>query len=272
MKTLILSVIMMLGATMTHAQKNPSDTARFPLGESEIWIISKTDSAHHSIGAGTDTTQHKPTKEELTYWAGLDLGVNFLMNSNNNVNFSDKDAWLENDPARSLSWRFNFLEERIRLHKDYIGLTTGLGFTWNSYTFTDNTRLITNSDSTFGVIDSLPDYDKNKLRITYLNVPLLLQFNTNTDPERNFHVSVGVIGGLRIGSRTKQTYELDGEKIRNTVVDDFNLRPVSLDATARIGYRNFVLWANYGLVPLFKEDKGPQVYPISVGISFIPFG
>ncbi len=270
MKTLLSTIALTFVVCLANAQSTPADTARFPLGDSEIWVISKTDSARHSITIN-DTTRSKVSKEALTYWAGLDLGVNFLLNQDRKVNFSDEESWIENDPARSLSWRFNFLEERIRLYKDYVGLTTGAGFTWNSFTFTDNTRLITNSDSTYGVIDSIPEYDKNKLRVTYLNVPLLLQFNTNTDPERNFHLSVGVIGGLRIGSRTKQTYEFNGENNRSTVVDDFNLRPVTVDATARIGYRNFVLWANYSLIPMFREDKGPTVYPVSVGVSFIPF-
>lgn len=275
MKKLALTSIALLAFSAIWAQStSTADTTSFPLGDTEIIIINKNTPKPDSIPAENAFPDDDDcdNKDALTHWAGLDLGMNFLLNSNNNTDLAAKDEWLELDPARSLSWRLNIYEEKIRIVKDYVGLVTGLGFTWNSYSFNNNVSLTSNADSTFGVIDSIPEYSKNKLRASYVNVPLMVEFNTSSDPKRTFHVSAGVIGGLRIGTVNRQKFDLDGQEYDIKVRDDFNFSPVTLDATARIGYRNFTLWATYGLTPLFKDSRGPEVYPVSVGLTIIPFG
>jgi hypothetical protein len=119
--------------------------------------------------------------------------------------------------------------------------------------------------------DSLNTFDKNKLRTTYIKVPVMLEFNTSEDPKRSFHIAAGVIGGVRIGSITKQEYKVDDAKHKNRVKDDFNFSPITLDAAFRIGYGNLTLFANYGLTPLFEKDKGPEVYPVTVGLAILPW-
>ncbi len=271
MKTFITSFAALLITSVVAAQsEQPKDTTRISLPEMEILIVDKERSPSDSVKGSVGLTDEE-RKEKLTYFAGLDLGVNFLMNSSGTTGFDGQDAWLDNDPARSLSWRWNMAEEKIRIVKDYVGITTGLAIAWNSYSFTDNVRVLNNSDSTWGVVDSLPNYSKNKLRTTHLQVPLLLSLNSSLNPDRNFHIDMGVIGGLRIGSRTKQKFEVDGRTQRETTVDDFNLAPVSLDATVRVGYRNLTLWASYGLTSLFRDGKGPEAYPLAVGLTVLPF-
>ncbi len=41
--------------------------------------------------------------------------------------------------------------------------------------------------------------------------------------------------------------------------------------TGRIGYKWLNLWGYYQLSTLFEKGKGPEMYPISVGITIIPF-
>jgi hypothetical protein len=271
MKALLTSFAALLMTSMISAQSEQAkDTTRISLPEMEILIVNKEPSATDSV-KGTNEMTDDERKEKLTYFAGLDLGVNFLLNGSGTTGFEGEDSWLDNDPARSLSWRWNMAEQKIRIVKDYMGITTGLAIAWNSYTFTNNIRVVNNSDSTWGVVDSLPNYSKNKLRTTHLQVPLLLSLNSSLNPDRNFHIDMGVIGGLRIGSRTKQKYDIDGRTQRETTVDDFNLAPVSLDATVRVGYRNFTLWASYGLTSLFRDGKGPEAYPLAVGLTVLPF-
>jgi hypothetical protein len=52
------------------------------------------------------------------------------------------------------------------------------------------------------------------LKSTFVNVPLLLEFNTNKNPEKSFHLAFGVIGGFKLGSRTRQILEQNGEEIK----------------------------------------------------------
>ena len=251
-----------------------ADTTRIMLGGKQVILIDMNENV--TINADDDDEEPKTPRElsqELTFWGGIDLGVNTLFNANGVNAAPDDAAWLDTEEIRSLSWSFNFYEEKIRLIKNHVGILTGAALTYNSYGIKTNARIQHNADSTFAtqIPDSVYRFSKNKLRATYLRVPLMLEFNTSEDPERTFHLAVGAIGGLRIGSITKQFYEIDGQEYRDRVKSDFNLNSFTLDAAVRVGYRNFTLWANYGLTPLFEDGKGPEVYPLSVGLSLAMF-
>lgn len=252
-----------------------ADTTRIMFGGTQVILVSTDEDASMSIGGDDDDDELSPRElsQELSFWGGIDLGVNTLFNASGSNSLPDDASWLDTEEIRSLSWSFNFYEEKIRLYKNHIGILTGAGLTYNSYGIKSNVRIQHNADSTFAtdVPDSLFRFSKNKLRATYLRVPLMLEFNTSEDPERTFHIAIGAIGGLRIGSITKQHYEVDGQEFRDRVKSDFNLNSFMLDASVRIGYRSFTLWANYGLTPLFEDGKGPEVYPVSVGLSLNMF-
>lgn len=260
----LFALIPVLSAGISHGQ---SDTTQVQIGTAKVIIVnedsSKTDWDDDSI----DTTA------ALTHWGGIDLGVNLLVNSSNKTDLGKENDWLDLQYERSLSWRFNVLEHKIKLLDEYAGLVLGLGLSYNSYGFKNEVSVVSNTlahrDTTFGVIDTTIQYSKTKLRTTYINVPLMLEFNTSKNPKRTFHIAGGVIGGWKIGSVTKQEFELEGTEYKVRGKQDFNLTPLTLDATVRVGYRNLTLFANYGLTPLFKSGKGPEVYPVVVGLSLV---
>ena len=110
---------------------------------------------------------------------------------------------------------------------------------------------------------------KNKLVASYLTVPLLLEFNTSQNADKTVHLAVGVIGGLRIGSHLKLVKEEGNRESKSKVFDDFNLNPFRYDATVRLGYRNFTVFGSYNMAGLFKDNKGPELYPVTVGLRVI---
>jgi hypothetical protein len=269
MKTTLLSVMALCGILAPAVLEAQTDTTKIQIGTAKVIIVDED----------TTSTQLADEPEDLeaekTHWAGVDLGVNVLLNADGQTDLGEENDWLDLQYERSLSWRINLFEEKIRLVGDYVGLVTGLGLTYNSYGFKNETTLISNTpafeDTTFGVIDTVLQFSKTKLRATYLNVPLLLEFNTSADPKKSFHIAVGAIGGWKIGSITKQHYELDGSNYKVRTKQDFNLTPLTLDLTARVGYRNFTLFATYGLTPLFRDGKGPEVYPVTMGLAVAPW-
>ena len=108
---------------------------------------------------------------------------------------------------------------------------------------------------------------KNKLTVSYLTLPVILEYNTGEN--HKFHIGAGMIFGARIGSHIKQVYETDGSKYKDKTYDDFNLCPYKADATLRIGVGFVNLFANYSLTPLFKKDKQPELYPLTVGLRIL---
>lgn len=277
MKQMILAVLTLVSSATAFAQADSSkvaaDTTNMKIGDTRIILIDEDPTNNDSTAV--EYADNGPSDRlELTHFAGVDLGVNILLNSSGGTEFDSTMNWLELDYARSLTWRLNLIEQKIRLYKDYVGIMVGAGITYNSYGLRNNVKVVnTDSTGTTGIeIDpQLQDFTKNKLRVTYLNVPVMLEFNTSDQLSKSFHVSAGVTTGLKLGSLTRQKWENGDDKYNERVKGDFNFSPFTLDASVRIGYGNFTVFANYGLTPLFTKNDGPEVYPVSVGIQVAPF-
>jgi hypothetical protein len=269
MKTTIATVALLMSSFGIFAQE-PSDTTKFKIGDTKVILIDENQKDSTDVEWSEDD-DNECGKAELTYWDGIDFGMNILLNKDGKTTFEGDNEWLQLDYARSFTWRFNIIEAKVRLADDYVGIATGLGFTYNSYGLKNNVTVVNVDDSTFAVPDTLINFSKNKLRASYLNVPLMLEFNTSKDCDKNFHVALGVIGGLRMGSIAKQKYEANDNDVRSRVKNDFNMTNFTMDATVRVGYRNLTLFATYGLTPLFEDKKGPEAYNVSVGVALVPF-
>lgn len=210
----------------------------------------------------------KPEENDHAHWAGFGIMANGFLNSSGKLSSVGDAEFLELDYARSIGANFNLLEKRFPIFKEYIGLTTGLGIQWNRYMLKNNVDVFSNQDSTFGVANGFIDYRKNVLRATYLQAPLLLEFNTNKNPEKAWHLSVGVVGGIRIGSSLKTKWEEDDKTRKERVKSNFNLNPFQAYGTAIVGYHNVNLYVNYGLTEIFEKGKGPAFSPVNAGVLF----
>jgi hypothetical protein len=255
-----------------------NDTLKIKWNSSRIWIFPANAAASDSVKAEAA----KPQKKDFVHWGGLDLGVSMLTTIDNKFKVPatedtmEMNNFLDLNYSKSLFISLNLIEKNFRLYKNHIILTTGLGIEWNSYNFKKNITLnpdapyISTSNSTI-VSDSIKYY-KNKLKITYLKMPLLIEFNTNaTNPKRSFHISGGVELAYKISSKTKQRYELNGNDFKMNRRDDYHLADFKYASVVRIGYGdNLTLFMNYGLSELFEGNKGPDdidLFPLTAGVS-----
>jgi hypothetical protein len=207
-------------------------------------------------------------------WAGLELGVNGYMTPEGGINMPTGFEFLELKYEKSTNFNINFFQQSFNLAGNKLGLVTGLGIRWNNYRFANNVILSGDSSEIYGYPDTDPtrSYTKSKLTASYLMLPLLLEFQTNSHHRSNsFHIGLGVIGGVKMGSHTKQVYTTTGGgKQKQKTKDSFHLQPFILDATARVGWGPINLFATYSLIDMFREDRGPALRPFSVGI-ILPF-
>ncbi len=258
MKKIITIGLLSLFCLPTFAQEEEnSDTTRINLKNKEIIIIE----------LGDDTLSCKPKKyKSEAHWAGVDFGVSMLMNSSFQTDFPNDPHW-ENDAAKSTVWNLNIAEYKFQVAKHYFGITTGLGFNFTSVAFKNNYVLVDSPDSLYAYMDTVNNFTKNKLKAAYLTVPLLLEFNTNADADKSFYLAAGVVGGLRLTSKTKRKGEINGNKFTNKDKGTYSLNPFKLDAAVRLGYGDFGVFANYSLLPLFDTGKTSEVYPLTFGLS-----
>ncbi|HBZ66468.1 MAG TPA: hypothetical protein DEO70_06495 [Bacteroidales bacterium] len=225
------------------------------------------------------------------HWGGFDLSFNGYVNSDMNMNFSKADSYLDLDIPKSIGVHLNIYEQNIQLNPSgTIGLVTGLGIEWHNYRFEGNVRLDPDSSVLKGYFYKGVTLDKSKLTVSYLTLPVLFEYQNQADRKLSqFHVSAGVLLGVRIGSHSKliynQTdtpYELIDPATGNTVIvnkspleetykqfESFHLNPFKADAMVRIGWGYINLFGTYGITTLFRSEKGPELYPFSVGIKLI---
>ncbi len=251
------------------------DTTKLQLGSKGLSIVEGNDG--YSINViemngkkkmnDEPTEKNKKKKKFKPHYAGFEIGLNNFLDPGYSLHTGD---FMDLNTAKSWNYNLNFLEYGIGLGTSYAGLVTGMGFEWSNYIFDGNNSI---EKEIGGNIISRPEpYNgiiKSKLSMTYLTVPLLLEFQIPAGNKR-IHVSGGITGGVKLASKTKIKYQ-DGGRQKEVRKDDFSLSPFRYGATVRIGYRAINLFANYYFSPLFGETAEPELYPFSVGLNLISF-
>lgn len=271
----IFTYLAVLGCTITstaqevEVNEEGSDTTRFKIGTMEFIVIDNDTTVIKSGDPGEFEEPEFPSdRNDLTYWSGFGVGVNTFMNYEFQPNVNAPH--LQIDPANSFHYNLNLMEHRFRIVKDYFGIVTGIGFSNSRFGLQDDRmRLASNADSTYGIVDTTlaNGFSKNQLRVSYFNIPLLLHFNTSKYEDKNVYLSLGVIGGVRIGSKMRYKYDVLGGETKDKTKGTFNLNPFHASLTARMGYKNLGLFANFDMLPLFKEGTSEVAKPLTFGAT-----
>jgi hypothetical protein len=235
------------------------DTVRVNLGQRD-YVISDD---------GIKVKKHDKKPKFNGHWAGFDLGVNGLMNADRELNYPEGYPYLDLNYNKSVGVNINCFEQNINLVNQKLGLVTGLGFTWNNYRF-DKNVILTEDGKLDGYYDLDPakSYEKSKLMVASVRVPLILEFQTNSKMKANsFHIGAGVVGSARTWSHTKIKY--NGSKVKDK--GDFYINPFRADAIATLGWGVINLYGTYAITEMFRSGKGPEVYPFEVGITLAGF-
>lgn len=267
--------VTLLDGKINILDNSRNDTTSIRIGRRNIEIVEeggRTDVSIHRIEKDENEKGWRRGKHFNGHWSGFELGFNGLANDDYSLYDGTEHSgneFMELDQPKSMEVNLNFLEYNILLNDNSIGLVTGMGLSMNNYRF-DNDLTIVKGDN--GIIQPISldgeKVEKSKLTASYLTVPLLLEFQIPVNGHSNrLFISGGVIGGINLGSHTKVKYDDSKEKDRGS----FNINPFKCSATVRAGLNDLSLYACYGLTPLFKNDKGPELFPFSIGISLINF-
>lgn len=254
-------------AIPSFAQEKKKKKTTISIG-SDMVKITKSDSA------GVDMT-----KEDKTFAIEIgmvDVGINGLRDQTNYTSpealaFLHVPADRQNENlfslknSKSINVNVYPILAKLRLVKtdrQKIYLSTGIGLQMYNFRFNKNISYINNVAPAV-VMDTLL-FTKNKLGFTYLSIPLMATFKTKLVDKAWLVYGVGITGGYRIASWTKQ---ISGElgKVKNH--DKFNFNDFNSCITAEIGLDNyFRLYASYQLTPLHENAMVQN--PYCIGLRF----
>lgn len=290
---LFLAALLSLAGINAKAQndtlpKSKKDTTNINLGNTKITIIEDKKGDSKSVTVITDTTivvdldsvpnppdfPMPPTKRKQkpgNVWAGIELGINTLLNSERSFSLTGADAPYSLNYAKSVSVGINVYEYKLPIVKNNFYMSTGFGLEFNNFRFDDTSvKLDPNAKPVTATYDTTRNYTKSKLTMAYLNVPLLFTVAANNKKGKNaFHFSFGAMAGFKYRAHQKMVYFEDGDKNKPKQFDSFNTNPFRFTAMARMGYKHIGVYANYSLNQLFLKAQGPELYPLTMGVSFL---
>lgn len=237
------------------------DTTIVRIGKNDVKVITHGNNTEILLGKNK-TKKHHGEKFE-GHWQGLDLGFNGFDNAD--YSMYEVADFMSVNQGKSHEVGLNLWNLNIGVYKSYIGLVSGLGFTFNDYKFENPYTIVKSTDRIEPVALSYDDLSKTKLSVAYLNVPLLLEFQIPVNQNAGrLYINAGILGSVKLGSHTKVKH--GGSKDKD--YSGLNINSFKYDATARIGYQGIGLYAKYSMNSLFQNGKGPDLTPFTIGISF----
>ncbi|GAB4291969.1 MAG: hypothetical protein Kow0068_17230 [Marinilabiliales bacterium] len=271
--TIVTLFIFLLGFSQEETIKN--DTTKIKIGKSEIIIINKDAKNLEIIADESEDTDengdNKTSKKFRGHWGSIDIGLNNYITSDYSLNLPSEYNFLDLHTGKSWAVGLNLIEKNITLKKN-MGIITGLGFEFNNYRF-NNDYILMNDSADLYAVESAVEFRKSKLTASYLTVPLIfeVQFPANQKRRKRMHIAIGPVGALKIGSHTKYVTEMSNNGHINKEREDFHLNPFRYGISFRMGYSGINIFANYYMSTLFEKGAGPELYPVSAGISFCIF-
>ena len=247
------------------------DTSEVRMNGKKIIIIKDQEIDDDKQRTSSSTTISMWSSRRNRVWQGFEIGFTGVSYSED---FStDIPPGLEFfDPivSNSINWAINPFEVDIRIINEYVKFSTGLGYMAKNFTLANNYRLTKDVNGvTTGYQDQRLTMVRNRFRTGYITAPAMLHFNTNKNPSKSFRIGAGVVGGIKIFEAYRVKHYYDGHKTREKYNGGYNANPFMLDLRAVVGYGGVNLFATYSTQGLFKNNKGPEVYPFTVGIAFV---
>lgn len=189
------------------------------------------------------------------------------------------DIWMnmpKDVKTRTINQGFQiFATYNVFFGKSRFGFGIGLGF--SAQNLYGNFLVDSRPDSTsFVKISDTLDYNRSKITFPYLWLPIEFRFVAKS----KFVIAAGFRLGYMLPAHTKYVGEdyigndnihYTGDKLRVKFRDVNNLEKIAYGPTLRIGYKWIHLYGYYSLSTVFIKNKGPEIYPISVGFLLRPF-
>lgn len=150
----------------------------------------------------------------------------------------------------------------------------GVGAGWSFSNFGSNLFIGENPDGTstefMALDDGLIDYEKNRLSMQTVDVPLQLRWRTSTVESYKFW---RIYAGVKLGYAyyIRSNFEQSGNTVRKTDIPEFDR--LRAGATFSFGYNTFNFHFYYSLNPFFKKSalldgERIEMRTFQVGLTF----
>lgn len=241
-------------------------------GSGQVDIVSKPARVELTV-LGRNKYNRSKEKKSRNYYrryfsghtSGIFVGLtNYLQNDNI---YGSNDEFMALDWSRSRTVIFNPIQGDVSFtRRGFFGMVLGVGLEYQRLYFSNKQYSIQEGPN--GIIIPLaidPSFDvrRSTLKHLYLTASASLEIQV-----KEFFLSVGAIGGVRMLSQTKVVYDYEGEKHKQIENEDFSILPFKVDGALKVGYNGVTIFCNYTLTRMFEKGKGLDLQPLTIGFGY----
>ncbi len=188
------------------------------------------------------------------------IGSNWIYNKNDAGFAGLQTKWY----SRGINIYFYY---DFRIKHSRFSIAPGIGYSCSNI-YHRHQQVVDSAGIHFTPLTDASTYKVNKISLQYLDIPVEFRIKTNPDKLDNcWKFAIGFKAGIRVDAHTKQKIKDTNTKVYvERRFPDYNL--FRMGPMIRIGYASFNLTAYYGILGVFKKDRGPKANEFSVGISF----
>jgi hypothetical protein len=179
--------------------------------------------------------------------------------------------WIHKIPGLNIKWYSRginiYFNYDFQIKKSFFSIAPGIGVSCSNIYHRSEMTDSTGPGIQFKPLANPDNYKVNKLSLTYIDIPIEFRFRTKPDRlDNSWKFVAGFKAGIRVDGHTKTSTKTPKEIVKLKPFPDLNL--FHAGPFIRIGYSSFNLTAYYGILGVFKNNRGPQANEFSVGISF----
>jgi hypothetical protein len=228
------------------------------------------------VFAQNENNENVPTVKSEKFSTGMDVFTDIWMNVPDNITAKTINI--------GTNYYFTYNSPIGKSGKTPFSFAIGIGLGTHNFHSNALPKVDTNNISYF---DKIPDsvtingdihkvnYKKNKISIAYFDIPMEFRYKSKSE----FRAALGFKIGFLLSSHTKykgdeymdfnNDNQFDSYSVKMNKIP--NIESMRYGIKAEVGYKWINVMGYYSLSSLFKDGKGPDTYPISVGLALRPF-
>ncbi|WP_295937216.1 outer membrane beta-barrel protein [uncultured Alistipes sp.] len=199
----------------------------------------------------------KPSKMKLQLLANFELGFTQLTGVDYAGYLPEQKDFLDQQLGPSFHFSFSIVQFKFALNRSRsLNLAVGMQYTVDNFRLNDKSVTLGKVDGRIVPVQLERPADKSKLRTTSLGIPLRLIYS----PAKHVRISAIAYSDFMLGAdaiykKPKQKHGLSG------------LRTYQFGVGASVSYYGVGIFARYGLIPVFKNNVGPDCHMLTFGFS-----
>lgn len=150
-----------------------------------------------------------------------------------------------------------------------ISIAAGLGYSLNNFNQNLQIAKIGDSPATYGLLNGDSNYDKNKIILHYVDLPVEFRWRTSTPASHRFW---RIYTGFKVSYLFFDNYKFSGSGGDYSIDGNSDLSKFQYGAYVAGGYNTWNVSIYYGLNPIFEsaelDSKKIEMQTLNIGLMF----